>query len=52
MLTVRLPGFLMPRIVIHRCSASESTMTPLGCMQVISVRNLVSELFLELELLA
>ena len=35
------PGFLIPRMVIHICSASKTTMTPLGR----SVLKIVSAIF-------
>src|SRR5699024_4469871 len=34
--TVWLPGFLIPRMVMHICSASIMTMAPFGCMCSIS----------------
>ena len=30
LVTVRLPGFFTPRMLMHMCSASSTTMTPCG----------------------
>ena len=42
--TVTAPGFLMPRIVMHRCSASITTKTPRGsrAASIVSAISVVS----------
>ena len=46
--TIRLPGFFVPRCVMHRCSASMTTATPFGLRLHQRVRDLPCELLLEL----